>query len=132
MTVGEKIRAKREEMGMSQERLAELADVCVETIGRIERGESTSTRYTLSKIEDALAIFPGVLSTSDYSLDDLIRAMAFAAEKGINYFRDAYCEAQSGQDNEYSAFFCDYDASNFEVIKWWLGKQKATELSKTI
>jgi transcriptional regulator with XRE-family HTH domain len=52
--LGRVIRATRLELGFSQERLAELADLSTNSIGHVERGEYDVTVATLSRISGAL------------------------------------------------------------------------------
>jgi transcriptional regulator with XRE-family HTH domain len=63
--LGETIRASRKKIGMSQERLAEKAELHHNYIGEVERGEKAATIDTLIKIAKALRVRPREL------LDDL-------------------------------------------------------------
>lgn len=54
--IGIKTRVLRMRMKISQEKLAELADLNKNTIGYIERGEISPTIETLDKIANALNI----------------------------------------------------------------------------
>ena len=54
--VGREIRKARGRMGLSQERLAELADLSKNYIGNIERGEYEVTVSTLNRIAGALRL----------------------------------------------------------------------------
>ena len=53
---GERIKAHRVASGWSQQRLVEQAGLDVQTIGRIELGQSIGHEYTLRKIAEALGI----------------------------------------------------------------------------
>ena len=55
-TVGDKIRQKRTELSLSQELLSYDANIPRNQIGRIERGEISTTITTLHKICKALKI----------------------------------------------------------------------------
>ena len=55
-SVGEKIRQRRTELNLSQESLSFDADIPRNQVGRIERGEISTTITTLSKICKALKI----------------------------------------------------------------------------
>ncbi len=55
------IRAARQDAELSQEKLAELADVDRVYIGRIENGAVNVTWHTLSRIARALKLRPGAL-----------------------------------------------------------------------
>ena len=50
------VRAERKRLGISQEKLAELADVHRTYIGMIERGEKNITLLNIEKIAKALKI----------------------------------------------------------------------------
>jgi transcriptional regulator with XRE-family HTH domain len=52
--LGKKIRAEREKMGVSQERLGELAGVHRTYVGMIERGEKNITIFNLRRFAQAL------------------------------------------------------------------------------
>jgi len=54
--IGKRIRALREEQELSQEDLANEADVPLSQIGRIERGENNPTISTLYVIAKALKV----------------------------------------------------------------------------
>ena len=54
--VGKKIRGKRKEKGLTQENLAEKADINPKFLGKVERAETNVSLLTLSKICDALGI----------------------------------------------------------------------------
>ena len=53
-TLGTKIRAKRKKLHLSQEELAEKADLTRNYIGDVERAEKKVTLETLAKIAKAL------------------------------------------------------------------------------
>ena len=55
LSLARKIIARRQELGMSQSMLADLADVRVETVNRLERGRTSPDLRTIAKIETALA-----------------------------------------------------------------------------
>ncbi len=59
--LGETIRLSRKRIGMSQERLAEKAELHHNFIGEIERGEKAATIDTLVKISKALGVRVGIL-----------------------------------------------------------------------
>lgn len=48
--VGDIIKARRKEFGLSQVRLAELAEISVNTLTQIERGEGNPTVKVLEKV----------------------------------------------------------------------------------
>lgn len=54
INVGLKIKVKRKEMGVSQDKLALLADIDRSYVGRIERGEVNITLEKLYEIADVL------------------------------------------------------------------------------
>jgi transcriptional regulator with XRE-family HTH domain len=55
-SVGEKIRIRRQELNLSQESLSYDANIPRNQVGRIERGEISTTITTLQKICKALKI----------------------------------------------------------------------------
>ncbi len=54
--LGERIRVLRKGSGLTQERLAERADVSVNFIGNAERGESAASVKTLRRFAKALGV----------------------------------------------------------------------------
>ena len=54
--IGNHIRSLRIEKGLSQEQLANEADIPLSQIGRIERGETNPTVSTLFVISEALGV----------------------------------------------------------------------------
>ena len=54
--IGRKIRAEREKMGVSQERLGELAKVHRTYVGMVERGEKNITIFNLRRFAQALGV----------------------------------------------------------------------------
>jgi transcriptional regulator with XRE-family HTH domain len=54
--LGEQIRSLRLELGISQEELANEAEIPLSQVGRIERGETNPTLSTLFVIAEALKI----------------------------------------------------------------------------
>lgn len=65
-TLGKRIREERLKIGLTQEKLAEFAEVSPAYMGRIERVERNLTVKTLVKIADALG------TTIDYLLKDAV------------------------------------------------------------
>ena len=61
---GKRIRAVREDRGLSQEGLAELADLHRTYVGGIERGERNVSLINIWHIADALGVDPSVLFTT--------------------------------------------------------------------
>lgn len=55
-TIGQRIRAQRVALGLSQERLAELSGCHHTYIGQIERGEKNATIESIEKIAKALKV----------------------------------------------------------------------------
>jgi transcriptional regulator with XRE-family HTH domain len=55
-TLGNSIRKHRDEIGMSQEKLAEKADLHPVYIGKIERGEQWISLHALLRIAKALGV----------------------------------------------------------------------------
>lgn len=59
--VGFRIRMLREARGLSQERLAELADLHRVYVGQVERGEKCPSLITLDKVAGAMGVSIGDL-----------------------------------------------------------------------
>ena len=55
-TFGERLRKLRLEKGMSQEELANTAEIPINQVGRIERGEINTTLVTIKALADSLKI----------------------------------------------------------------------------
>ena len=58
---GEALRKLRKERGLSQEALAELADMAADYLGFIERGENVATLTVMLRLAKALGIQPSLL-----------------------------------------------------------------------
>jgi transcriptional regulator with XRE-family HTH domain len=58
---GERIRAQRLKIGVSQETLAELAGIHWTALGKIERGLRNPSLHNIVKIADGLAVDPATL-----------------------------------------------------------------------
>ena len=54
--IGGTIRDRRKELGITQPHLADLAEVSVNTLYKIERGQNNPTLEVLSKITDVLGL----------------------------------------------------------------------------
>lgn len=55
-TVGQRIRSYRTQLGLSQEKLAELAGCHPTYIGQLERGEKNATLESIEKVASSLKI----------------------------------------------------------------------------
>lgn len=55
---GENLKRLRVEKGLSQEQLANDADIPLQQVGRIERAEINTTLNTIKRLADALGINP--------------------------------------------------------------------------
>jgi transcriptional regulator with XRE-family HTH domain len=63
--IGERIRNFRKEKGLSQEELANMANLHATYIGQLERGEKNATLESIEKVTNALEV----------SLEDLFRSI---------------------------------------------------------
>ena len=54
--IGATIKARRKLLGLTQPHLAELADISVNTLYKIERGQTNPTLEVLEKIMDVLGL----------------------------------------------------------------------------
>ena len=68
---GQRVREARIALGMSQEDIANLADMHVTNFGRVERGEANSELHTIVRIATALNIDPGQLMAGLYGSEML-------------------------------------------------------------
>lgn len=68
--VGARIRALRKDKGLSQEKLAELAELNASYVGKIERGEKNVTFKSLEKVSASLGISIEELFHNIQTLDD--------------------------------------------------------------
>ena len=78
---GQRVREARIALGMSQEDIANLADMHVTNYGRVERGEANSELHTIVRIATALDTDPGTLMAGLYGsemLPDRSRAYSVA------------------------------------------------------
>lgn len=58
---GQRVRARRHELGLSQEQLAEVASLHWTFIGQVERGQRNLSLHNIVKLADGLDIDPGEL-----------------------------------------------------------------------
>lgn len=56
ITVGKRVRALREKLGYSREKLSELADVSTKFLYEIESGKKGMSAYTLFNLSNALGV----------------------------------------------------------------------------
>lgn len=56
VAIGEQIRLRRKELGITQPHLAEIAGVSVNTLYKIERGQANPTIEVLGKLLDVLGL----------------------------------------------------------------------------
>jgi transcriptional regulator with XRE-family HTH domain len=78
--VGKSIREKRKEKGLTQEDLAEKADVNPKFLGKVERAETNISLLTLAKICDALGISLCELLAFTSMGRDLLRSGELSSE----------------------------------------------------
>ena len=91
-TIGLRLRARREELGYSQEKVSELADMHPTYIGQLERGEKNATIETVERICVAL----------DYPMDRLFEHIVyFDRESSTANKCFALIEMQPQKDQEY-------------------------------
>lgn len=60
-TFGERVRARREELGLTQERLAEACGLHWTFIGQVERGRRNISLHNILKVAAGLHLDPGEL-----------------------------------------------------------------------
>jgi len=71
--LGEAIRLTRAERGLSQEALADAADLHITVLGDVERGVGNPEYATLLRLAHALKVAPGVLVTR---ADELLKTQS--------------------------------------------------------
>jgi transcriptional regulator with XRE-family HTH domain len=59
--LGERVRFHRQELGLSQEDIADLAEMHVTNLGKIERGQSNPSLVTIIRVSGVLDIDPAEL-----------------------------------------------------------------------
>lgn len=62
---GKKVRSSRKEKGLTQETLAEMANISASFLGHIERGTRAASIDTLIALSNALNISPEILLAAD-------------------------------------------------------------------
>lgn len=72
--VGARVRTLREQRGISQQRLAELSDISVDAVGKVERGVYSPTLDTLASLARGL----------DVSLAELVAASSVRDTPRVN------------------------------------------------
>lgn len=78
VALGKRIREARNKAKMTQEVLAEKADIAVTYLGEIERGEKTPSLEVLISLTDSLGV------TSDYLLRDNLESGAVYVDADIS------------------------------------------------
>ena len=79
MDVGRALQRARQNAGLSQRQLAQLADVPASTIGRIERGQVSPTVQMLERLAGAMGLQLSMVFAS--TLLELVRAHASEVER---------------------------------------------------
>lgn len=91
-TIGFRLRARREELGYSQEKVSELADMHPTYIGQLERGEKNATIETVERICIAL----------NYPMERLFEHIVYFDEESSTANKCfALIERQPQQDQEH-------------------------------
>ena len=97
--IARRVRARREELGYSLDRLAELSDVSRSMLSRIERAESSPTAALLLKVCDALGLtLSGVMAEAERARYALLRRSAQLTwqDPGSGYVRRSVSPAMVG------------------------------------
>jgi uncharacterized protein len=79
MNIGGALRRARQEAGLSQRQLAQLADVPASTIGRIERGQVSPTVQMLERLAGAMGLRLSMVFAS--TLLELVQSHAAEVER---------------------------------------------------
>lgn len=56
MAIGEQVRLRRKELGITQPHLAEIAGISINTLYKIERGQANPTLEVLGKLLEVLGL----------------------------------------------------------------------------
>jgi transcriptional regulator with XRE-family HTH domain len=59
--LGDRVRVARQDLGLSQENVADLAEMHVTNFGKIERGVANPSLHTIIRIADVLGVDPATL-----------------------------------------------------------------------
>ena len=89
MELSQKIAIARKKKGLTQEQLADLTNITVRTIQRIESGESTPRAYTLKTIATALEISFEELNTT--GSHDVHHSAGTSGEANSKHFLEMLC-----------------------------------------
>ena len=73
-TFGARVRARRHELGLSQEAAADLCGVHWTFLGQVERGQRNISLHNILKLAEGLTIDPGELVTGLHSPEHLIQS----------------------------------------------------------
>jgi transcriptional regulator with XRE-family HTH domain len=91
MLLHEKIVSARNKKGITQEELANLTDVTVRTIQRIERGESVPRKFTLKTISTALDISFDELNSTENKEAASSSSKNDSSSEDETYFLQLFC-----------------------------------------
>lgn len=85
--LGHKVRTLRNSLGMTQEQLAEGAEISLKHLGEIERGRGNPTLTTLAALSKALHVTLSELTSLDYDrqAENVILLQIFALVKNQNH-----------------------------------------------
>lgn len=75
-SLGEKVRELRESLGLTQARVAELAEVTPSMIGQIEKGRAQPSLDTVERLARALGVSPCYLILDQQGLEEMMLAMS--------------------------------------------------------
>lgn len=87
--LGDRIRTARENMNLTQERLAEITGLSNNYISNIERNQSIPSVATLVKLCNALEITPdrvlldSIYSSKEYIRDDIAKKLSKCSDKSM-------------------------------------------------
>lgn len=100
MTIGERIKSRREEIGMSQEELAQLCGYSSRTtIAKIEKGENNLRQTKVNQFAQALLCDPLWLIGMDSRLDSAVSAEATKDFDLISDYKKLYPNEQEAVDS---------------------------------
>lgn len=89
--MGKRIQDRRKSLRLSQEELAERADISKQTVSRVENAQRELGAHNLLKIAKALEVSPDYLLTGEYTANDALildRKASSLTGSQLNYLED--------------------------------------------
>ncbi len=102
-TFGQLVAAHRRRLKLTQDQLAEKADLSIDMVSKIERGSSGASFTAIEKLAKALGVSPAELFTRNVpdgalnspALDDLTNRLARLSEPDLKWIARVFAAAMS-------------------------------------